>query len=516
MKEFTIEQKAQRYDEAIKLAKDSYNYPSYPGFIRADVVFPELKESEEEKIKKWIKKELESKYVVDNTVNNVMADKALAWLEKIGKQKPYGQRQECVDCQFNYAGECKGSCAMKRGKQKPDKVEPKFKNGQWIVWQNKCYKVNYNGCGYELIDQNGLSTSLEYVTVDENAHLWTIQDAKDGDVLASKDGNDILIFKNLDSDKCFSSYYSIRGGVEIDWSNGWSNGSFIPATKEQHDTLMKAIADAGYTFDFEKKELKKIEQKLDDARTTGYWHVEDIELTDFESALFTAFSDAWQQYLSGEEVNVAQWTKEHSSELLEAARKEHVEWSEEDEKMSRFIGNAITADDASIYLKSKGIQVIDVHVWLNELKERVLPQPKQEWSEVDELKRSTLIQVVKKQQGSAIFEGLLPEELIDWLESLKDRVQPKPQQKWSEEDEETLDYIIDYIEKQKSKDIIHTKRTEVLEGMVVWLKSLKYKYTWKPSKEQMGVIEAVINNRSFQRRYLDSLYQDLLKILKSI
>jgi len=45
-------------------------------------IFPELKESDDESIKKWIKKELESKYVVDNTVNNVMADKALAWLEK--------------------------------------------------------------------------------------------------------------------------------------------------------------------------------------------------------------------------------------------------------------------------------------------------------------------------------------------------------------------------------------------------------------------------------------------------
>ena len=34
-----------------------------------------------------------------------------------------------------------------------------------------------------------------------------------------------------------------------------------PATKEQRDTLIKAMADAGYAFDFEKKELKKIEQK---------------------------------------------------------------------------------------------------------------------------------------------------------------------------------------------------------------------------------------------------------------
>ena len=34
-----------------------------------------------------------------------------------------------------------------------------------------------------------------------------------------------------------------------------------PATKIQRDTLLKAMSDAGYTFDFDKKELKKIGQK---------------------------------------------------------------------------------------------------------------------------------------------------------------------------------------------------------------------------------------------------------------
>lgn len=48
--------------------------------------------------------------------------------------------------------------------------------------------------------------------------------------------------------------------------------------------------------------------------------IQDSELTGFESALFTAFSYAWQSYLRGEEVNVVQWAKENSAELLEAAR----------------------------------------------------------------------------------------------------------------------------------------------------------------------------------------------------
>lgn len=57
-------------------------------------------------------------------------ERFLDWLEKQGKQEPYGKRKECEDCQFNYAGECKGYCALKRNEHKPtDKVEPKFKPG---------------------------------------------------------------------------------------------------------------------------------------------------------------------------------------------------------------------------------------------------------------------------------------------------------------------------------------------------------------------------------------------------
>jgi len=48
---------------------------------------------------------------------------------------------------------------------------------------------------------------------------------------------------------------------------------------------------------------------------------EDPDLNEFEAELFTTFSDIWQSYLVGEEVNVAEVVKEHSPELLERAKK---------------------------------------------------------------------------------------------------------------------------------------------------------------------------------------------------
>ena len=149
-----------------------------------------------------------------------------------------------------------------------NKVEPKFKIGQWIVWQDKCYKVNYNVCGYELVDQNGLSTSLEYGTIDENAHIWDIiKDAKDGDVLA----NDyhILILKELDynwgddgTPSAVKAYCGIKpnGNFETGKDNWCFCGTLHihPATKEQRELLFQKIEEAGYKWDADKRKLIKL------------------------------------------------------------------------------------------------------------------------------------------------------------------------------------------------------------------------------------------------------------------
>jgi hypothetical protein len=179
--------------------------------------------------------------------------KKMTWLEKQGEQKPFDYENANIQ-QKDFA----------------PKAEPKFKNGQWIVWQDKYYKVNYNGCGYELVDQNGLITSLEYGTIEENAHLWTIADAKDGDVLASELCDSIILFKGIKNnnidfycDYDFSKIdvpgdrFSINNGQH--YGNVEDSKDFHPATKEQRDVLEKAMTDARYTFDFEKKELRKIE-----------------------------------------------------------------------------------------------------------------------------------------------------------------------------------------------------------------------------------------------------------------
>lgn len=193
-------------------------------------------------------------------------------LEKLGEQKPYGQRKECEDCQFNYAGKCEGLCQMKRDEQNPaDEVEPKFKVGDWVVLPLGiiAHIESLNSTDYQVTTTDGKICDFK-ISKQDNYHLWSIADAKDGDVLVCESGW-TCIFKTLVNDENFSSYcfmddtkWFCETGSECHTLNKEFmkayNGEIKPATKEQRDALMKAMADAGWEFDFEKKELKK---KLD-------------------------------------------------------------------------------------------------------------------------------------------------------------------------------------------------------------------------------------------------------------
>lgn len=56
----TIEEKAKAYDRAIEMAKDSLTYPDMPGFMRVDVLFPELRKEDDSLIADSIIKSLRS------------------------------------------------------------------------------------------------------------------------------------------------------------------------------------------------------------------------------------------------------------------------------------------------------------------------------------------------------------------------------------------------------------------------------------------------------------------------
>lgn len=188
-------------------------------------------------------------------------------------------------------------CALApiKDKQKTtDKVEPKFKVGDWIVYnRDDCSKeiigdwiVYNNDCSKEIIQVYDIRDGRYYFTdnvhfswsikeCDEKSHLWTIQDVKDGDVLEFGDHGRPVV-------GIVSYVNKTTGKVDVNClleNNNFKMGNYYnldtikphPATKEQHDILFQKMKDAGYEWDAEKKELKKIEQK-------PAWSEEDEEM----------------------------------------------------------------------------------------------------------------------------------------------------------------------------------------------------------------------------------------------
>lgn len=227
----TEKEKAKAYDEAIERAKKLY------GNEITKEIFPELKENNNERIRKNCIHFLELQK--QHHAATFEIEECIAWIKKQGK-KPI------------------------------DKNKPRFKVGDWVVFitSGSIYQVkkkeNYE---YTLRHTLGGSMCLSFSN-EELIREWTIQDAKDGDVLSfysEYKGNKLfqigIIEKYVGKYGSCSNTFKIYVGVN--WDNNLQIGKYMgcsvihPATKEQRDTFMKVMNDAGYEWDTEKKELKK-------------------------------------------------------------------------------------------------------------------------------------------------------------------------------------------------------------------------------------------------------------------
>ena len=138
---------------------------------------------------------------------------------------------------------------------------PSFKVGDWITDGNITIQIEdvRNNC---YTYSNGVLYST--ITADKVYHLWTIQDAKDGDVLAadmikSHPSPFVAICKKQDGE-LFETYCFI--GYDGKFYKGETGhvGKYVhPATKEQRDLLFAKMREAEYQWDADKKELRKIQ-----------------------------------------------------------------------------------------------------------------------------------------------------------------------------------------------------------------------------------------------------------------
>ena len=139
-----------------------------------------------------------------------------------------------------------------------DTIEPRFKVGDWVVnkFGDSWHIDSFDKKNYQVSDGKGNYNYFPISNQDE-MHLWTIQDGKDGDILAAHEC--YVVFKEIDglNIKCHCTYHYLGLNPSFYIDTLQNKDAFLPATKEQRDTLMKAMNDAGYEWDTDKKELKK-------------------------------------------------------------------------------------------------------------------------------------------------------------------------------------------------------------------------------------------------------------------
>ena len=267
------------------------------------------KESEDEKIRYFL-----INFVKINDGVNISPDdakKALDWLEKQGidyslvgeieKRKDSFMREKEKAVSSNDKLSLGARIAMleellvfvkeKQGKQKPildfkasnwylskvdgkihdmtynpaDKVEPKFKDGDWIIHQGteNIYQVVARIDNQYQLKYGDNYTVQKCADVDRCARLWDItKDAKEGDVLEFIDHERVVIgivsFVNERTRKvdvsCLleDNKFKIGNFYTLDTINPH------PATKEQCDTLERVMTNAGYRWNKEELKLEKI------------------------------------------------------------------------------------------------------------------------------------------------------------------------------------------------------------------------------------------------------------------
>lgn len=341
----------------------------------------------------------------------------------------------------------------------------KFKEGDWINGYYTNYKVlSVNNDGYIVKDVDGSKINILFEN-EKFHHLWTIKDAKDGDVLCSNQL--IILFKQFE-DNADCNFVIAHAGIDISGKLQITNGHWLisnkskPATKEQRDTLEKAMADAGWEFDFKKKELKKIEQKST--------------------------------------------------------------WSEEGKKYENIIVSILNNPNSEGIYNFHEVKCKDVIDWFKSLKDRVQPQLKQEWKQKNTDDLTDFENAMMHIGGSFFGEnaGLDPNDTNAIKEQANLLLELVPKQEWSEKDERILRTIEGDIKQNLS--CCTTTLDDYYQKQLDWLKTLKNRVgcevncttTWKPSDEQMNAFDAVLvynppcSNEC--RNHLITLYNELKKL----
>jgi len=255
-----------------------------------ETIFPELAESEDERMRKELLDYLHTRQIIEGLTDTKVKMDWVIWLEKQG-EKSQGKSITKVwkDMRLEVFAQASGNrhepnysynntkmfslndideIIEKISEQnlansaKTCKDEPKFKVGDWVIDKqgivhkiaNVTKIVASNIYGYVIVGGGYFNDNTEGV------RLWTIQDAKDGEVLSTTCDNMnemVFIYQGIEFDTihCYFLYSKTNDECKTFNSVCSIKSDVHPATIEQRVSLFQKMKDAGYEWNAEKKEL---------------------------------------------------------------------------------------------------------------------------------------------------------------------------------------------------------------------------------------------------------------------
>lgn len=220
----TDKEKAKAYDEALKKANVAYKDGDRHLKATLERIFPKLKKSDDEKMRNFIINELACLRATNEKGSDRYEEltNVISWLEK-------------------------------QDKNSADKIESKFKVGDWVVRGDTITQIlDIQEQYYIGLDINGKDFVSSRFLNDDKIHLWSLQDAKDGNVLVN--GSNIFIFHFINNRRLMGYCH-----VNMDDGNLYNDigknecfctidAPITPATKEQRNLLFQKIKEAGYKW----------------------------------------------------------------------------------------------------------------------------------------------------------------------------------------------------------------------------------------------------------------------------
>lgn len=460
-------------------------------------------ESEDERIRKWIKKEIEDKYVVEGIVNNKLADEAFGWLEK---QK---HLYETTKDRFYREG---------------------FEEGQLYEKQKDASKA------IEAVDRID-----KYI----DEHLANAHDMKDSnpdkkyyrgwdDALGKMSGILQDVYSNEKRKEDKPSIFPPGLGY-VRWNPISSAEWSYPYGRNETADRLVSLAEClemdgdclfnGYSGTECGKFLRELARKQIECKPEE-WGEEDKKLIDDVINSLCCYQNTlsdYQKEIVGEEIR--------KLKLLKPQPKQ--EWSEEDEKMRQSIIKDIEFErNYTSATTGKTIEKYNEQInWLKflslNLKKRnedVAKLCSDEWSEEDEEMLIKVEQIVLKHWNSLSDsfyhkyddENQDAESCYNWLKSLR----PQSKKEFSMEKaikwlDDTF-YFLDNSSGRGRDCEITTHDFDSLEEMYDSFRKaviVDSEPHWKPTEEQMGALKEAAEHSFYagEGAVLRTLYNDLQK-----